>query len=64
MPRSTSGIEKRVSAVATRKSHDAANTTPPPTQCPWRRAIVTAVIASTASAIRRPASAPSRGVVV
>ena len=63
MPRSTSGIEKRVDSAAIRRSHAAANTTPPPTQCPWTAAIVTACIASIASAISRPASAASRGRV-
>ena len=50
-------------SAAIRRSHAAANTTPPPTQCPWTAAIVTACIASIASAISRPASAASRGRV-
>ena len=61
MPSSTSGIEKRADRAATRRSHTAARTSPPPTHQPWTLATVTARSSSIARAIRHPVSASSRG---
>ena len=63
MPSSTSGIEKRAERAATRRSHTAASTSPPPTHQPRTLAMATARSSSIARAIRQPLSASSRGVL-
>ncbi len=64
MPRSSSGIEKRALAAATRRSQAAASTSPPPTQWPWMRAMLIARRRSMASAICRPRSTTSASTSV